>query len=69
MGKRPIIGLMLMVLFTYLISFVIALVIMQNVYEKLAVNPKSYFLYQVGLFGQNGIFWSVILNIIDQALK
>jgi hypothetical protein len=57
-------------MYTYLIIFEIALVTMQKIYEKLAANPKSYLLYQVGLFGQNGISWAIRnLNAVGLALK
>lgn len=51
------------------ISFVLALIIMPQVYEKLTVNPNSPFFCQFGLFVQNGVFWSVTINAFAHMLK
>ena len=44
------------------VSAVIALIVVPQVYEKL--NPESPFIVQFGLFVQNGVFWSVAVDLI-----
>lgn len=51
------------------ISFILALVIMPQVYEKLTVSPNSPFICQFGLFVQNGVFWSVTINAFAHMMK
>lgn len=52
-----------------LISFVLAFIIMPQIYEKLTVSPNSPFICQFGLFVQNGVFWSVTINAFAHMLK
>lgn len=49
-----------------ILSAIIALVIMPHVYEK-AVKPDAPFIVQLGLFVQEGVFWSVLLTSIGKA--
>ncbi len=49
-----------------LLSVIIALVIMPNIYEK-AVKPNAPFVVQLGLFVQQGVFWSVVLTSLGRA--
>lgn len=51
------------------ISFILALVIMPQIYERLTVSPNSPFICQFGLFVQNGVFWSVTINAFSHILK
>lgn len=44
-----------------ILSAIIALVVMPNVYEK-GVKPDAPFVVQLGLFVQQGVFWSVLLT-------
>ena len=47
-----------------ILSAIIALVIIPNIFEKLNVEANTPFLARFGLFVQNGVFWQVTLNII-----
>lgn len=47
-----------------IVSALIALIVVPYVYEKL--RPESPFIVQFGLFVQNGVFWSFILNLIGK---
>lgn len=49
-----------------LVSAVLALMVVPQVYEKL--NPDSPFIVQFGLFVQNGVFWSVAVDLIRKTL-
>jgi hypothetical protein len=51
-----------------LMCSIIAIIIVPNVYEKvIIVNTKSPFIVQLGLFIQNGVFWSFIINTIGKS--
>jgi hypothetical protein len=50
-----------------ILSAIIALIIMPNIYEK-AVKPNAPFIVQLGLFVQQGVFWSVLLTSIGKTL-
>ena len=50
----------------FILSTIIALIIMPNIYEK-AVKPEAPFIVQLGLFVQEGVFWSVLLTSIGKA--
>ena len=50
----------------FLVSAVIALMVVPQVYQRL--NPESPFIVQFGLFVQNGVFWSVTVDLIRKAL-
>jgi hypothetical protein len=52
---------------TVLLAALIALVIMPNIYEK-AVKHEAPFIVQLGLFVQQGVFWSVLLSAIGKVL-
>ena len=62
-GKVGTISLTVTVL---ILSATIALVIMPNIYEK-AVKPEAPIIVQLGLFVQEGVFWSVLLTSIGKA--
>ena len=47
-----------------IISAIVALIIIPNVFEKLKVEANTPLLVRFGLFVQNGVFWPVALNII-----
>ncbi|MGD2250980.1 MAG: hypothetical protein PVF58_21490 [Candidatus Methanofastidiosia archaeon] len=49
-----------------LISAIIAIMIIPTVYEKLNLNPEAPFIVQFGLFVQNGVFWSVAIDLISK---
>ncbi len=49
-------------------SAVIALIIIPHVYGKLRLDPGSPLLVQFGLFVQNGVFWSVIVDLVSEAI-
>ncbi|KYK34198.1 MAG: hypothetical protein AYK19_02850 [Theionarchaea archaeon DG-70-1] len=50
------------------ISAIIAFMIVPQVYEKVNANPDSPFIVQLGLFVQNGVFWSVAVDLIAETL-
>lgn len=50
---------------TIVLSAVIALAIMPYTYKK-AVKPDAPFIVQLGLFVQEGVFWSVLLTSIGK---
>lgn len=50
-----------------ILSAIIAIVILPGIYEK-AINPTSPFIVQLGLFVQQGVFWSVLLTAIGKAI-
>ncbi len=52
----------------FVISAIIAITIMPNIYEKLRVDPNSPFICQIGLFVQNGVFWSVLLSAVGKSI-
>lgn len=52
---------------TLIIAAVVALVIIPNVYQMLAISPDAPFIVQLGLFVQNGVFWEVILGSASKA--
>lgn len=49
-------------------SAIIALIIIPHVYGKLRLDPGSPLLFQFGLFVQNGVFWSVIVDLASGAV-
>ncbi|MBU7018344.1 MAG: hypothetical protein HXS44_12610 [Theionarchaea archaeon] len=49
-------------------SAIIALMIIPHVYGKLRLDPESPLLVQFGLFVQNGVFWSVIVDLASEAV-
>lgn len=49
-----------------IVSAVIALMVVPQVYGKL--KPDSPFIVQFGLFVQNGVFWSVAIDLIRKTL-
>lgn len=49
-----------------LVSAVIALMVVPQVYQRL--NPETPFIVQFGLFVQNGVFWSVLIDLIRKTL-
>ena len=49
-----------------IVSAVIGLMVVPQVYGKL--KPDSPFIVQFGLFVQNGVFWSVAVDLIRKAL-
>ncbi len=51
-----------------IISALIALIVVPQVYEKVNVNPGTPLLVQLGLFVQNGVFWSVVIDLISETL-
>jgi hypothetical protein len=50
------------------VSFLIALVILPYIYQKLSLNQDAPFLIQFGIFFQNGLFWNVIINSIGKMI-
>lgn len=56
------------VLFGLLVSGVIALILMPVVYEKVMVDPTAPLIVHLGLFVQHGVFWRVILKLLENAL-
>jgi hypothetical protein len=53
---------------TVVVAIVIALVIIPNFYAKV-VKEDAPFIVQLGLFVQNGVFWSVALTAIGKAIS
>lgn len=49
-------------------SAIIALIIIPHVYGKLRLDPGSPLLFQFGLFVQNGVFWSIIVDLASGAV-
>jgi hypothetical protein len=49
-----------------IVSIIVTLVIVPQVYRRLDTNPDAPFLVQFGLFVQQGIFWHVIIGSISQ---
>ncbi len=47
-------------------SALIAFIIVPYVYEKL--KPESPFIVQFGLFVQNGVFWSFLIDLIGKGI-
>ncbi len=62
-GKATVISLTIT---TVILSTVIALVIMPHIYER-ALKPDAPLIIQLGLFVQEGVFWSVLLTSIGKA--
>lgn len=50
---------------TVILSSIIALVIIPNIYDKV-VKQDAPLLVQIGLFVQQGVFWSVLLTSIGK---
>jgi hypothetical protein len=48
-----------------LLSLTIALILMPNIYEK-ALKPDTPFIVELGIFVQQGVFWSIVLTAIGQ---
>lgn len=52
----------------FLISGVVALMLIPSVYEKLRMNPGQPFMVQFGIFVQSGVFWNVMIKAIGTAV-
>jgi hypothetical protein len=50
------------------LSFIIALIIVPNVYERLSIQSDSPFIVQLGFFVMNGITWQVIMGTVGKAI-
>jgi hypothetical protein len=50
-----------------LVAAVVALMLVPLVYQKLAVQPNSPLIVQLGLFVQSGVFWHTIVSTIAKA--
>ncbi len=49
-----------------IVSAIVAFMIVPQVYQRL--NPESPFIVQFGVFVQNGVFWSVAIDLIRETL-
>jgi membrane protein YdbS with pleckstrin-like domain len=53
---------------TVVIAAIVALVIIPNFYTKV-IKEDSPFIVQLGLFVQNGVFWSVMLSAVGKTIS
>ena len=51
------------------VSFLIALILMPQVYDKLKLSPSAPFIVQMGLFVQQGVFWQVLLQAAQKLIS
>jgi len=53
---------------TVVISCVVALVIIPQIYERLNVPPDTPLLIRFGLFVQHGVFWHVLFSSLGKVI-